>query len=88
MASRGQPVLGCILAPCLGGIAPNAGMTLFSAILNRGSYLTIIESSSSHTTFSWPPTSNSTKLPYVSPPAPFPSDAPKGCLFAAGASEA
>lgn len=79
---RGQPVLGCILAPCLGGLAPNASMTLFSGIKGGGSYLTLVDPNKACPSFSWPPTAESTKLPYVSPPAPFPSQAPKGCLFA------
>ena len=61
-------------------------MTIFSGIDTGGSYISFLPPNSDTNyapTFSWPPTSDSVKLPYVSPPPPFPIDAPKGCLFAA-----
>lgn len=60
-----------------------AGMTLFSGVQGRGAYISFLPSSQSSPSFSWPPTPDSTQLPYVQPAAPLPVDAPRQCIFCA-----
>lgn len=58
-------------------------MTLFSGCSGQGAYISFLPPLQAAPTFTWPPTSDSTQLPYVRPAAPLPLDAPKGCIFCA-----